>query len=285
MYRLLCGLAAGVLSLLSVSAQAQDKKTVYFLSWGGTIQTMLEKEGWAEEFRKDTGYTLQLVPKATSAEIIAAAIAQKDSPQVDVVMCDLAAFQQGISQQIFAPLDTKEVPNLSKMADVARVGTVGISTYADILSIVFHKEAFERNGWAPPTKWSDLFRPSLKGKVIVPPVSNTYGMYYLVELARANGGNERNIEPGFEALKKLAPSIVDWTTTYAKISDLLQQETALVAVFGNASGWEIAQRGIPVDVIVPDPSYMSPTVAGIVKARRTRKVRALCSTGSSARRS
>jgi putative spermidine/putrescine transport system substrate-binding protein len=212
MYRLLCGLAAGVLSLLSVSAQAQDKKTVYFLSWGGTIQTMLEKEGWAEEFRKDTGYTLQLVPKATSAEIIAAAIAQKDSPQVDVVMCDLAAFQQGISQQIFAPLDTKEVPNLSKMADVARIGTVGISTYADILSIVFHKEAFERNGWAPPTKWSDLFRPELKGKVIVPPVSNTYGMYYLVELARANGGNERNIEPGFEALKKLAPSIVDWTT-------------------------------------------------------------------------
>jgi putative spermidine/putrescine transport system substrate-binding protein len=151
------------------------------------------------------------------------------------------------------------------MADVARIGTAGKATYADILSIVYHKEAFKRNGWEPPKNWTDLFRPELKGKVIVPPVSNTYGMYYLVELARENGGSERNIDPGFEALKKLAPSVVDWTTTYAKISDLLQQETALVAVFGNASGWEIAQRGVPVDVIVPDPSYMSPTVAGVVK--------------------
>ena len=33
--------------------------------------------------------------------IIATAIAQKDNPQVDVVMADQAAFQQGIQQGIF----------------------------------------------------------------------------------------------------------------------------------------------------------------------------------------
>lgn len=264
----LCRAVLGMLAAtLNVTSQvgAQEKKPVYFLSWGGTIQTMLEKEGWAEQFKKDTGYTVHLVPKATSAEIIATAIAQKDKPQIDVVMCDLAAFQQGADQGIFATLDAKEVPNLTKMIDMARIGTTGVSTYADILAIVYHKEAFKRSGWAPPTKWTDLFRPELKGKVIVPPVSNTYGMYYLVELARENGGGERNIEPGFAALKKLAPSVVDWTTTYAKIADLLQQETGLVAIFGNASGWEIAQRGVPVDVVIPNPSYMSPTVAGLAK--------------------
>ena len=70
------------------AAQAQDKsKQVYFLSWGGTIQTMLEKEGWADQFAKDTGYTVTLVPKATSGESIATAVAQKEKPQVDVVMC------------------------------------------------------------------------------------------------------------------------------------------------------------------------------------------------------
>jgi putative spermidine/putrescine transport system substrate-binding protein len=84
--------AAGALAALLGTAWAQDNKTVYFLSWGGTIQTMLEKEGWAEQFKKDTGYTVVLVPKATSAEIVATAIAQKAKPQVDVVMCDLAAF-------------------------------------------------------------------------------------------------------------------------------------------------------------------------------------------------
>ncbi|MCL4766167.1 MAG: extracellular solute-binding protein [Hyphomicrobiaceae bacterium] len=260
------GLAfVAALACFGSPASAQGKGTVYFLSWGGTIQTMLEKEGWAEKFKEDTGYTLTLVPKATSAEIIATAIAQKDKPQVDVVMCDLAAFQQGMAQQIFADLTEQEVPNLAKMVASARLGKGGVATYADILAIAYHTEIFKRNGWAPPTTWKDLFRPELAGKVIVPPASNTYGMYLLVELARENGGGERNIEPGFEALKKLAPSVVDWTTTFAKIADLMQQETAAIAVFGNASGWEIAKRGAPVNVIVPEVSYVSPTVAGVMK--------------------
>jgi putative spermidine/putrescine transport system substrate-binding protein len=79
------------------------------------------------------------------------------------------------------------------------------------------------------------------------------------------GGDLDNTEQGFSALKELAPNIADWTTTYAKIATLMEQETALAAVFGNASGWEIAARGVPADVIVPDPSYVSPTVAGIME--------------------
>src|SRR5689334_25415137 len=105
--------AVAALSLGSFEAHAQDKgKQVYFLSWGGTIQTMLEKEGWADQFAKDTGYTLTLVPKATSGEIIATAVAQKEKPQVDVVMCDLIAFMQGTDQGIFAKIDAARVPNM-----------------------------------------------------------------------------------------------------------------------------------------------------------------------------
>ena len=259
-------LSAAVLAAFgSAAALAQDKSDVYFLSWGGTVQTMLEKEGWAQKFNEATGCTVTLVPKATSAEIIATAIAQKDSPQVDVVMADQAAFQQGIQQQIFAELNEADVPNLAKMTDSARIGTQGISPYADVLAIVYNKDVFERNGWEPPTTWEDLFRPELQGKVIVPPASNTYGMYYLIEMARQRGGGVDNMDPGFEAMKELAPGVVDWTTTFAKIADLMQQETAAVAVFGNASGHEIAKRGVPAAVVVPEESYLSPTVAGIME--------------------
>ena len=113
-----------------------------------------------------------IVVEATDARYrdltIATAIAQKDSPQVDVVMADLAAFQQGIAQGIFAELDQSAVPNLAQMVDSARIGDTGITPYADILAIVYNKEVFERNGWTPPTTWADLFRPELKGMVIVP---------------------------------------------------------------------------------------------------------------------
>ena len=259
----LSGAAGLVLALAAGEAEAQNKQ-VYFLSWGGTVQTMLEKEGWADKFKQDTGYTVTLVPKATSAEIIATAIAQKDRPQVDVVMCDLVAFLQGVHQNVFRTLDKKDVPNLDKMLDIARIRDKGISTYADILSITYQEDVFKRNKWAPPKAWADLLRPEFKGKLVIPPVSNTYGLYTLVEFARMNGGSEGNIDPGFDTLKKVAPNVVDWTTTFAKIGELMQNEDAAVAVFGNASGWEIKERGVPVNVVIPQPAYMSPTVAGLV---------------------
>jgi putative spermidine/putrescine transport system substrate-binding protein len=258
--------AVAALSLGSFTAHAQDRgKQVYFLSWGGTVQTMLEKEGWADQFKKDTGYAVTLVPKATSGEIIATAIAQKDRAQVDVVMCDLIAFLQGVDQDIFGTLDPAKAPNLNKMLDIAKVRDKGVYTYADVLSIIYQEDIFKRKGWAPPTSWKDLLRPELKGTLIIPPVSNTYGLYTLVELARMNGGSEQNIDPGFAALKTLAPGVVDWTTTFAKIGTMLQSESAAVAVFGNASGWEIKTKGAPVNVIIPQPAYISPTVVGMMK--------------------
>jgi putative spermidine/putrescine transport system substrate-binding protein len=265
--RWIAALALGVL-VTGGPATAQDKsKQVYLLSWGGTIQTMLEKEGWADRFKADTGYTVTLVPKATASEIIASAIAQKDKPQVDVVLCDLIAFLQGVDQDIFAKLDPAKVPNLAKVEDFAKLpDNKGVYTYGDVLAIIYNEQVFKKKGWAPPTTWSDLLRPELKGSIIIPPVNNTYGLYTLVELARMNGGSESNIDPGFATLKKLAPGVVDWTTTFAKIGTMLESETAAIAVFAQASGWEIKAKGAPVQVVVPKPAYLSPTVIGAMKA-------------------
>src|SRR5947209_4145318 len=112
---------------------AADTKTVYFLSWGGTVQQTLEKEGLAQKFKEQTGYSVVLVPKATGSEIIAAAIAQKDKPQVDVVQTDLLPFLAGDDQKIFAPLTDKDVPNLAKMPALARLREGrGVLTYGDL---------------------------------------------------------------------------------------------------------------------------------------------------------
>ncbi|MFI4989133.1 MAG: extracellular solute-binding protein [Alphaproteobacteria bacterium] len=259
------GLAAATLGTMPALAA---EKTVYFLSWGGTIQTMLEKEGWAEEFKKDTGYEVTLVPKATSAEIIATAIAQKDKPQVDVVMCDHPAWLQGMHQGIFASLDDKGVPNLANLYPVALIKdggkTVGAFTYGDVVGILYQPEIFEKNHWAPPTGWKDLMRPEFKGKLIIPPVSNTYGLYTLIEFARLGGGGIDKIDPGFAALKALAPNVMDWTTTFAKIGGFFESGSAAVAVFNIGAGVEFKKRKIPVAFVTPDPAYLSPTSVGVM---------------------
>ncbi|QIE56058.1 extracellular solute-binding protein [Pikeienuella piscinae] len=263
------GVIAAIMAFGAATATAADKDPVYLLSWGGTIQTSFEKEGWAEKFKEATGYEMVLVPKATSSEIIATAIAQKDNPQVDVVMSDYAAWLQGKHQGLFGAIDEASVPNLAKLYDTAPIRdgeeTIGAFTYTDTLSLIYQPEIFERNGWEPPTKWEDLGRPEFKGMVSIPPVSNTYGLYTLVLLAMANGGGVQDIEPGFDALREIAPGVVDWTSTFAKLGGYLQGELVAIAVFGANSGYEIKKKGIPAEVVIPTPNFLSPTAVGVMK--------------------
>ena len=263
-------LALGVAAGASAPAMAQ-KKDVYFLTWGGTIQAMLERDGWAKKFAEDTGYNVILVPKATAPEIMATAFAQKASPQVDVVMADMLPFLVGVQQGLFAPIDDKGVPNLDKLLDAAHIKDaksgkdVGVVTYADIFCIIYNDDVFKRKGWPAPAKWTDLERPEFKGQLLMPPGNAIYGIYNLIIQARAHGGSERDIEPGFAALKRMAPGVVDWSNTFAKMSDLLQAETASVAVFNTSAAADMIRRGMHVAYTIPEPVYMSPTAAGIMQ--------------------
>lgn len=259
------------IGLLTSGPAFAQKKDVYFLTWGGTIQAMLERDGWAKKFAEDTGYSVILVPKATGPEIMATAIAQKAGPQVDVVMADMLPFLTGVQQGIFTPLDAKTVPNLARLQDsahirnVTKTSDVGVVPYGDVFSIIYNENVFKKKGWAPPTKWTDLGRPEFKGQLVLSPGNATYGLYNLVIQARAHGGSERNIEPGFQALKRIAPGVVDWSNTFAKMSEFLQAETASVAVFTTTAAADMKRRGIPVAYVVPEPVYMSPTAIGIMQ--------------------
>jgi putative spermidine/putrescine transport system substrate-binding protein len=244
-------------------------KTVYLLTWGGTIQAMLERDNWAKKFADATGYTVVLVPKATGIEIMATAVAQKAQPQVDVVQSDLLPWLGGVQQGLFVPLDKAAVPNLSSLYEPALVKSggqvVGVQPYGDVFCLIYNKEVFAKNGWAPPTQWTDMERPELKGQLLIPPASSIYGIYFLIIAARAHGGDEKNIEPGFTVMKKIGPGVVDWSDTFAKMSQFLADGTASLAFHGIAGALDMVARKLPVGYVVPDPVYFSPTAMGVMK--------------------
>ncbi|MBV8913121.1 MAG: extracellular solute-binding protein, partial [Acetobacteraceae bacterium] len=262
--------AAAGAGLAAKSAGAQAK-TVYLLTWGGTIQAMLERDGWAKKFNAATGYDVVLVPKATGTEIMATAVAQKARPQVDVVQSDLLPWLAGIDQDLFEPIDQAGIPNLGQLYPPALVRdrsgqkVYGVEPYGDVFALIYNKDVFAQKGWAPPTQWTDLERPELKGMLLLPPGTSAYGLYVLIMLARAHGGSETNIEPGFQALKKIAPGVVDWSDTFAKMSQFLQDGTAALAFHGIAGALDMVKRGLPVAYVLPEPVYLSPTAMGIMK--------------------
>lgn len=246
-------------------------KTVYLLTWGGTIQAMLERDGWSKKFAEATGYEVVLVPKATGVEIMATAIAQKSKPQVDVVQSDLLPWLGGIDQGLYAPIDKDTVPNVAKLYEPGVIKDpesgqiIGVEPYGDIFCLIYNKDVFARKHWAPPAQWTDLERPEMQGQLLIPPASSVYALYTLIILARAHGGSEKNIEPGLDVMKKIGPGVVDWSDTFAKMSQFLADETASLAIHGIAGALDMISRKLPVAYVVPAPVYMSPTAMGIMK--------------------
>jgi putative spermidine/putrescine transport system substrate-binding protein len=250
-------------------ARSADK-TVYLLTWGGTIQAMLERDNWAKKFADATGYEVVLVPKATGTEIMATAIAQKSKPQVDVVQADLLPWLAAIEQDLYVPIDKAAVPNVGNLYQPGLIKgpggqIVGVEPYGDVFALIYNTEVFAKNKWAPPTQWTDMERPELQGQLLIPPASSIYGIYFLIIAARAHGGDEKNIEPGFTVMKKIGPGVVDWSDTFAKMSQFLADGTASIAFHGIAGALDMVQRKLPVAYVVPTPVYMSPTAMGIMK--------------------
>jgi putative spermidine/putrescine transport system substrate-binding protein len=266
--KLIAGAAASTIFAPRLARSAE--KTVYLLTWGGTIQAMLERDNWAKKFADATGYEVVLVPKATGTEIMATAVAQKSKPQVDVVQADLLPWLAAIEQDLYVPIDTAAVPNVGNLYQPGLIKgsggqIVGVEPYGDVFALIYNTEVFAKNKWAPPTQWTDMERPELQGQLLIPPASSIYGIYFLIIAARTHGGDEKNIEPGFTAMKKIGPGVVDWSDTFAKMSQFLADGSASIAFHGIAGALDMVQRKLPVAYVVPTPVYMSPTAMGVMK--------------------
>jgi putative spermidine/putrescine transport system substrate-binding protein len=58
---------------------------------------------------------------------------------------------------------------------------------------------------APMTAWADFWREDLAGKIAWPTYPGAQGTSALLMAAKINGGDEYNVDPGFEAIKQLKP--------------------------------------------------------------------------------
>ncbi len=115
----------------------------------------------------------------------------------------------------------------------------------------YNKEVFAKNGWAAPTSWKDLEDPKYKGVVSIGPISG-YGIEALLMLNRANGGNETNIEPGFQAMaEKVAPNVMAWEASPATLGQMMLSGEAALVVWGSIRVQPLIDQGAPVGFVYP----------------------------------
>ncbi|KAB2674289.1 ABC transporter substrate-binding protein [Brucella tritici] len=236
-------------TILSSPAAAQD--TLYFAGYSGDFQTMFEKE-IVPGFEAKNDVKVVYVT-GNSSETIAKLQAQKGSQEINVALVDDGPMHQAVQFGLCDPV--ADAPVYDDVYDVAKVSVfggkaVGVGLIAT--GITYNKELFDKNGWPAPTSWNDLTDGKFAQRVTSNPISGTYGLNTLVMFARMNGGSEKNIEPGFDAIRdKLAPNVLSWSSSNAQLAQMFQNGDIDLGVWGSSRAVALKKTGFPVEFVYP----------------------------------
>jgi putative spermidine/putrescine transport system substrate-binding protein len=243
-------LLGGVVAACGLAASAQaGERTLYLGAYGGSTEKLMMEvllPAWEEANDAKVVY----VP-GNSTKTLAKLQAQKGNQELDVVFLDDGPMYQAVALGFCDTI--KDAAIFEDVYDIAKMGTekaIGIGFVAT--GLAYDKAAFEKNGWPVPTSWTDLADAKYQGKVVVPPVTNTYGLHALVMTARLRGGGESNIDPGFDAfVKEVAPNVLTFEPSSGKLSELFQTGEAALAVWGSGRLKSLNDTGFPGGFVYP----------------------------------
>ncbi len=152
-----------------------------------------------KEFTEKTGAEVELV-LGGSSDRYARIYAELDAPTMDIVYLSIAQIQQASTDGMVLPANPAGVPEFANLYPQAQdYGGYGVAFLS--IGLMVNTEYVTDM----PTSWLDVWKPEYAGKVAPFVFPGTQGTAFLVMAARVHGGDESNIDPGFEALKALKP--------------------------------------------------------------------------------
>lgn len=242
------GICAAALGLAASVAHAET--TLYVGGYGGAWEKLFKDKLIPQFEKRENGVKVVYVAE-NSTDTLAKLQAQRGRQELSVAMVDDGPMYQAVGQGLCAPVDQAgPVKDLYPVARMQGDRSIGFGVVAT--GLAYNKDVFAKHGWAPPTSWNDLTDPKYRERVVVPPISNGYGLLTLLMMARLNGGSENNMDPGFQVMtKKVAPNVLTWEPSPGKMAQMLQTGDAALAVWGNGRVQDVINQGAPVGFVYP----------------------------------
>ena len=186
-----------------------------------------------------------------TTEILAKLEAQRSNQEYDVISLNDGPMFQAEERGFCAPL--VEAPSLLR-ADPRSTHDQEFHRILDCgCGYHLNTKVLADKSLPEPTSWLDLGDPRYEGEVaLLSAGSSSTGMSTLVMVARANGGGETNIDPGFEYFKKkIKPNLVTVVQSSAKMSEMLQTGEVGIGVIVSSRAGALKAGGAPVKAIYP----------------------------------
>jgi putative spermidine/putrescine transport system substrate-binding protein len=256
---------ASALSVVCLTAplHAHAETTLYVANVGGSNE-QLYRQKIIPPFEK--AHDVKIVYVAgNSSDTLAKLQAQKGHQQINVAVMDDGPMYQAMQLGLCAKVD--DAPVMKDLYPLARLGPTAVGVGMVATGIGYNEEAFRKLGLPAPDSWQALTDKRLKGKLGVPPITNTYGLHTLVMLARLNGGGEKNIDPGFNAMtKQVAPDVLSWAPTPGEMDGLMQAGDVIMAPYGSGRAVALQNTGFPLKFVYPKEGGVALQVAACALA-------------------
>ncbi|NUX56380.1 ABC transporter substrate-binding protein [Paraburkholderia youngii] len=256
---------ASALSVVCLTAplHGHAETTLYVANVGGSNE-QLYRQKVIPPFEK--AHDVKIVYVAgNSSDTLAKLQAQKGHQQINVAVMDDGPMYQAMQLGLCAKVE--DAPVMKDLYPLARLGPTAVGVGMVATGIGYNEEAFRKLGLPAPDSWQALTDKRLKGKLGVPPITNTYGLHTLVMLARLNGGGEKNIDPGFNTMtKQVAPDVLSWAPTPGEMDGLMQAGDVIMAPYGSGRAVALQNTGFLLKFVYPKEGGVALQVAACALA-------------------
>src|SRR5262245_20739247 len=207
--------------LFGAASAAEAQNALVVSAWGGNWKDAVEKIV-AKAFTAKTGIPVEFEVGGTIDRLAKARVA-KGNPLVDVTFTTSHVGRLYISDGLVQPLDMAKLPNAKQLAKEAIRSEYHIGVWDYVYTAVYRPDLLKED----ITKWSDLWKPSLKGKIAMP----DFDPSHIISIAALmEGGNEVSWQAGQARLQQLKGSIAAFFSTDAQSQDLMKTGQAPVQV-------------------------------------------------------
>ena len=218
----------------------------------GSLTAAIYPGAWEDAYRAvvvpalKAGYNTDVSFEALFAvDEIAKARAARGNPSFDVFLLDPGPRASAVDYNLFEPFDAKRLKNADKVP-AGLVDQYGIAVAAQVVGIAYNPKKV-----AKPTGWKDLFKPEFVTHLGLTGFQTTFGTMCMIEIAKAYGGSETDVEPAFAEIAKILPKVAA-VATPAAIPGLFQQGQVDLMYINTQTVTALQARGVDIEFVVPD---------------------------------
>lgn len=242
---------AGLAAPRAFAQSKPDHLTV--MTWGGLWGDALEKSV-NQPFTTATGIKVLEDRGSTPDQRITKLKVGMAHPSYDLIQLHDGLFPLAVKEGVLERIDPNS-PRLTHLKDVYPQfrHDYWVAQIYSAIGIAYNAKQVK----SPPRSWADLWRPEFNGKVVLPDVAHSIGLYIIPIGAMAAGKPSKDGTAGFDMFEKMAKlQPLFKADTDTMMTSLVTGEAA-IGVMYSAQAATIAKRNPDVKWVFPSEGAIS----------------------------